>query len=424
MDPPSMPNGRSNILLVDDRPENLMALEAVLDPLDVNLISVSSGDEALREVLNRDFAAILLDVQMPGVDGFETATLIRQREKTKHIPILFVTAIHRESEAVKKGFDLGAFDYLTKPFDPDVLRAKVRALVEMDKVDRRLNARIGELEDQTQRMREVVTTLEGTAYRTQQIQDEHALVVELREENRLKDDLFGAIAHEFRSPLGVISGLAQTLREHSDAIDETQRMASLDAIERQVSRLSMLVANLLDGRRALMKSDDSMAGLREIADNALAWVSDLYPEADREVSIAIPPDTHVAADKTAMHLVCVNLLSNAVKYSPPGERVTVAGRTDGDLVTVAITNVAPPLTDKEREQMFKPFIRLDNQRAFDGAVGVGLGLHLVRRFVELYGGTVGVTSNGNTVTFTMQLPAATKSGRVVDLRERQDLELE
>ncbi|MGH2806297.1 MAG: hybrid sensor histidine kinase/response regulator [Actinomycetota bacterium] len=416
MDPPATATGRSNILLVDDRTENLLALEAVLAPLDQNVVSVSSADEALRKVLDHDFAAILLDVQMPGTDGFETAALIRQREKNKHIPIVFITAIHSDNAAIKRGFDLGAFDYVTKPFDPDVLRAKVRALVEMDKADRRLNSRIKELEEQSSRMRTVVETLEAAAYRAQRLQDEHAYVVELRELNRLQDDLFGAVSHEFRSPLGVIGGLVLTLREHGDAIDATQRVAALDAIERQVERLSWLVANLLDGRRRLTSIGETLPDLREIVDGAVGWVDDLYVDQASEIGVAIPPRTSVVADPTAMHLVFVNLLSNAVKFSPPGERVTVTGRTDGALVTVSVSNTAAPLTEEQRELIFRPFIRLDDA---DPAApsGVGLGLHLVRRFVELYGGTVTVGSGSGTITFTVQLPAAVRSRRVVDLRD-------
>ena len=119
------------ILLVDDRAENLFALEAILEPLGQQLVRAHSGEEALRELLRRDFAVILLDVQMPGIDGFETARLIKERERTRHIPILFLTAISRDSDQVFRGYSAGAVDYILKPFDADVLRSKVGVFVEL-----------------------------------------------------------------------------------------------------------------------------------------------------------------------------------------------------------------------------------------------------------------------------------------------------
>ncbi|HET9450579.1 MAG TPA: PAS domain-containing protein, partial [Aggregicoccus sp.] len=123
--------GRANILIVDDHPANLLALAAVLEPLGQRLVQVNSGEEALKALLREDFAAILLDVQMPGLDGFETAKLIKAREKTRHIPLIFLTAIHREEAHILRGYAQGAVDYVVKPFDADILRAKVSVFVHM-----------------------------------------------------------------------------------------------------------------------------------------------------------------------------------------------------------------------------------------------------------------------------------------------------
>ncbi len=122
---------RAKLLLVDDRPENLLALEAILEPLEADLVRAASGEEALRRLLHEEFAAILLDVQMPGMDGFQTAELIKQRERTRHVPILFLTAISKDAEHIFRGYSAGAVDYLMKPFDPLVLRAKVAVFIEL-----------------------------------------------------------------------------------------------------------------------------------------------------------------------------------------------------------------------------------------------------------------------------------------------------
>ena len=129
---------KTNVLLVDDTEENLVALEAILEPLDENLIRAGSGEDALRALLVHDIAVILLDVQMPGLDGFETAALIKQREKTRSIPIIFLTAISKEEHHIFRGYSRGAVDYLTKPFDPEVLRSKVAAFIELHRKNERL----------------------------------------------------------------------------------------------------------------------------------------------------------------------------------------------------------------------------------------------------------------------------------------------
>ncbi|HLZ38462.1 MAG TPA: response regulator [Mycobacteriales bacterium] len=129
---------RAKILLVDDRPENLVALEAILQSLGEELVSVGSGEEALKRLLTEEYAVILLDVQMPGMDGFETAAHIKRRERTRHLPIIFLTAISSEPGHAFRGYTAGAADYLAKPFDPWVLRAKVAVFVELFRTNRRL----------------------------------------------------------------------------------------------------------------------------------------------------------------------------------------------------------------------------------------------------------------------------------------------
>ena len=124
-------NYKSNILLVDDRPENLLALEAILTSIDINLVRANSGEEALRKILKEEFALILLDVQMPGMDGYETARMIKSREKSKNIPIIFVTAINIHQEHVVTGYSIGAIDYMCKPIEPETLKSKVEAFIKI-----------------------------------------------------------------------------------------------------------------------------------------------------------------------------------------------------------------------------------------------------------------------------------------------------
>src|SRR5437879_88341 len=138
----------TNILLVDDRPENLLALEAILEPLHQNLLYAHSGEDALRQLLQHDVAVILLDVQMPELDGFETASLIKQRERTRHIPSIFVTAISKDEEQVSRGYSAGAVDYVFKPYSPDVLRSKVAVFIELHEKNAQLRRQAELLKEQ------------------------------------------------------------------------------------------------------------------------------------------------------------------------------------------------------------------------------------------------------------------------------------
>jgi len=143
-----MSDPRSAVLLVDDRSENLLALEAILEPLGTDLVTASSGEDALGHLLRREFAAILLDVQMPGLDGFETAELIRARERTRHLPIIFLTAFSKDEHQIVRGYSAGAVDYILKPFDPDVLRSKVSAFVRLWEKEQELRRESEELREQ------------------------------------------------------------------------------------------------------------------------------------------------------------------------------------------------------------------------------------------------------------------------------------
>src|SRR4028118_1641405 len=150
-------DGPVNILLVDDRPENLLALEAILETLGQNLVRAHSGHEALKHLLRDDFAVILLDVQMPGIDGFETAALIKERDRTRHIPIIFVTAISKDERYVFQGYSAGAVDYFSKPFNPDILKSKVSVFVELFKKSEQVKqqANLLRLSEQREKEREL-----------------------------------------------------------------------------------------------------------------------------------------------------------------------------------------------------------------------------------------------------------------------------
>ena len=153
---------KAKILIVDDRPENLFVLESLLDEPDVELVTASSGNEALAKILDNDFALVLLDVQMPGMDGYEVAELMRGNRHTRHIPIIFVTAKHKEQASIFKGYDSGAVDYLFKPLEPVILKGKVGVFLELYRQKRELEEKTRELDKRLADLQELKGLLERT----------------------------------------------------------------------------------------------------------------------------------------------------------------------------------------------------------------------------------------------------------------------
>ena len=216
-----------NILVVDDRDENLMAVEAVLDDPRYRLVRARSGREALKEVLDQDFALILLDVVMPGVDGYETATLIRERPRSRQTPIIFLTANDWGSQHVFRGYTVGAVDYLVKPVPADVLRSKVAVFVELfnrqealrlgqEQLEKTIAERTRELADANVALSaEIEERAKIERERVQLLRREQAARLEAERANRLKDEFLATLSHELRTPLNAIMGWAHVLGQSS-----------------------------------------------------------------------------------------------------------------------------------------------------------------------------------------------------------------
>src|SRR5688500_11939617 len=231
-----MADTKVSILLVDDRPENHLALEAALEPLGQDLVKANSGEEALRLLLRQEFAVILLDVQMPGMDGFDTAIEIKQREKTKDIPIIFLTAISREPHHALRGYSTGAVDYMSKPFDPWVLRAKVAVFVDLYEKSSLLKK---QKELLGQRLDE-------------RLRAEKALEQKAQELERSNADLqqFAYVAsHDLQEPLRVMNGFLDLLRESFTERTTEDAVDMIDRIRRSTNRMDRLLQDLLEYAR-------------------------------------------------------------------------------------------------------------------------------------------------------------------------------
>jgi len=430
-----------NILLVDDREENILALEGVLHDLGENLVRARSGREALKHLLRQEFAVILLDVQMPEMNGFETATLIRSREKTRYTPIIFVTAINRTEAHVVQGYSVGAVDYIVKPFVPEVLRAKVAAFVELWRKTRELQDEIVQRTKAEEEVRKLTTSLEQrVAERTAELaeanQDLHeemkvrrwterelyraketaeANLQRLQELEKLRDDLTHMIVHDLRTPLtSIISGL-HTL-ESMGELEEGRRECLRIAVSGGETCLGM-VNDLLDISKmeaGSLKLHYEALRAQDLVDSALRQVEPLARDKDLTLQRRVAPRLpRLWGDEDKLRRTLVNLLANAVKFTPRKGTITaavrLAERQDGFRFSVQDTGEGIP--QEAFGRIFEKFGQVDDRK--NGKLAsTGLGLTFCKMAVEAHGGQIQVESElGKGSTFFFNLPRAAPAAR-------------
>ncbi|WAS83042.1 MULTISPECIES: hybrid sensor histidine kinase/response regulator [unclassified Corallococcus] len=371
---------RARVLLVDDTPSNLLALEAILEPLGQQLVSVRSGDEALKALLLDEYACVLMDVQMPGLDGLETARLVRTRERTKHLPILFITALSREAAYVTRGYEYGAVDYLLKPVDPDILRAKVSVFVEL--------------------------YLRGEKLRQQALElaERRRVEEELQRAQELEQQLVGIVGHDIRTPLAAIltTANAQLSRE---VLPDAQRKA-FERVARGGERIQRIVDQLLDFTRARVGGGipvvPGAGDLNELCRKLVDELRAARPE--RSILCDFVRDSLPGVwDLDRLAQVVANLLDNALKYSPPETPVRLRTFEQGaDTVYLEVQNAGAPIPAHLLPTLFQPFRRGDGAGQRES---LGLGLYIARSIAEAHGGTLRVESTPDVGTiFSLCLP--------------------
>lgn len=411
----------AKILLVDDRQENLVALEAVLQPLGETLIKAKSGKDALRQLLRHDFAVILLDAQMPEMDGFETAGLIRQRERNRHTPIIFVTAYSRDRENVFQGYSVGAVDYITKPFDPDILRSKIRVFVELWKRGEEIKRqqellRQSELREADRLRREEVWRLEQEHMRrlTQELEARVAeRTAQLVAANEELEAFCYSVSHDLRAPLRAVNSSSLILLEENDGKLSDEHVDLLLRQAHNARRLGSLIDDLLQlsriGRQALDKRAIDMTSLAQEAATDV-----LNREWDQTCDILIEPGMNAFADAGMIRLLYQNFIDNACKYSPKGGQVHV-GVERGEETVFFVKDQGIGFDPKYASKIFLPFERLHLDSEFPGT---GIGLASALRIVRKHGGRIWVDSQigkGSTFYFTLGEPVPEVSESVTVL---------
>ena len=362
---------RSPILLVDDREENLLALEAVIEPLGEPIIKATSGKDALRALLREDVAVILLDVQMPELDGFETAAHIKQRERTRQIPIIFLTAISADTTNVLRGYAQGAVDYLTKPFDPDVLRSKVGVFLELHRSRVLLQGQARLLEQRLQEREEAESALRATA-------------ADLSRSNEELEQFAAVVAHDLQAPLVTNAGLLGVLVEDYGALLPPEALDLITRVDRNREGMRRLIQSLLAWSHAgLAPLDQIDVDLGSVLGEVIDACAGVIEESGAAVTVEPMPVVH--GDASQLAELFQNLVTNALKFHRPGEKprveVSAIGNDQGVTVTVADNGIG--IDPARRGEVFTMFSRIGG-----GQPGRGIGLAVCERIVERHGGRI------------------------------------
>jgi len=395
------------ILLVDDNENNLLSMEVALDRPDYAFFKATSGQEALRILLHEeDFSLILLDVKMPLMDGYETAEHIYQRDKLKHIPIIFITAHDYEEAAMFKGYRAGAVDFIRKPFNPEILRSKVAVFAELYKKNRLLRL-------QEEKLQAINNDLMQLNYELEQRVLERTIELEkLNHEltllNLSKDKFLSVLSHDLRNPLTAL--LATSGKLEADAENMTQRQIS--QLTQIINRTSHKLLDQLNEVIEWAKKQSQKTNFNPekicLTDGIEESLELLKPNASQKairLQNKTPEDIFVKADPLMLRSIVQNVVTNAIKYTPQGGSVSINAKSDGQMVFVFVEDSGVGMTSEMQKKLFSRVNSL-SLSGTDNEIGSGLGLLLVNDFVAQHGGTINVESVvGMGTTFTFSMPA-------------------
>ena len=435
-----------SILLVDDEARNLDVLESILGTADYRLVRAQTADAALMALLNSEFAAIVLDIRMPDISGLELAQLIKQRKRSRDIPILFLTAHLSDEGDMLRGYDVGAVDYLTKPVNPDILRSKIAVFAELfrktralaaanealekevlerlraeealreahEELEERVQQRTADLMRTNQALRENEERLRQAFEEKQQLlESERAARSEAERASRLKDDFLATVSHELRTPLNAILGWAQILTQGRSELPQVAAQG-MDAVLRNARAQAHLIEDLLDMSRIVsgkIRLNLRTLGLAEIVDSAIGTITPAAQTKGVALEAAVVDGApSVRGDSERLQQILLNLLSNAVKFTPEGGRVRVSVAASDSWAEVVISDTGQGITPEFMPFVFDPFRQADPSTTRRHG-GLGLGLAVVHHLVELHGGTVRAESPGQGLgsTFYVRIPLNTST---------------
>lgn len=371
-------NNKPKILIVDDKPQNLVALRTVLRDLDIELIEAKGGNEALKHTLHHNFALALLDIQMPEMDGYELASILREEEKTAHMPFIFISAVYTDNLNVFKGYEKGAFSFITKPFQPEILINKVKFFIDKHQQEIALVKLNEELQSKNQELDEMYKELESFSY---------------------------SVSHDLKAPLRSIHGYSQILKEdHSYNLNDEGKEV-LNVISENALRMGKLIDSLLNlsrlGRKGMTETD---VDINTIVSKVIEELKGLTPQKIPawQIHNLLP----AKGDMELLRQVFFNLISNAVKYSSKKEKPVVEIGCIEDrngFITYYVKDNGAGFNMEYKNKLFGVFQRLHKVSEFDG---IGIGLAIVQRIIARHGGQVwaeGEEDKGATFYFSLPL---------------------
>ena len=369
----------AKFLLVDDLEENLVALEALLSRDGLDLDKARSGEDALELMLANEYALALLDVQMPGMDGFELAEIMRANERSRHIPIIFVTAGSGDAVRRFRGYEAGAVDFIQKPIEADVLRSKANVFLDLYLQRRQIVAQRDELE---------------------------TLTTALQAADQQKNRFLAVLAHELRNPLAVLAAGLNIMERKTDpaAIDTTR-----NSMRQHLGYMTRLVDDLLDinrierGKIALRREKVLLA---DILPSALEVATPAIESGNHVLAVNLPPQAiTLNVDPARFTQIVGNVLGNAARYTPKGGRIEVSVSQDGEKASIVVSDNGVGIPTHQQARIFEMFEQSDAGMGVVGD-GLGIGLALVKQLVKLHGGSIHLVSSvpGEGSTFEIQLP--------------------
>ena len=372
---------------MDDQPDNLLSAEAVLESLGEEIVKARSGREALRHLLDHDFAVILLDVMMPCMDGFETATLIRQRDRSRHTPIIFLTALGKSEEHLFRGYDVGAVDYLFKPIVPEVLRSKVAVFAELHRKSRLLQRHFDLLEKRNIELERALAGLEKADKEIHRL-NEHLerRIQELDLVNKELEAFSYSVSHDLRAPLTRIAGFSQALQEsYADKLDDTGRL-HLERVNTAARRMSQLVDDLLNFSRVTrLELRREPVDLSALARSIAAELESRDPA--RKAAFSITDGLTAVGDQGLLRAALFNLLENAWKFTRRREDpcIEFGARIENGIMVFFVRDNGAGFDPEQTHKLFSPFQRLHPSSEFEGT---GIGLATADRIIRRHGGRI------------------------------------
>jgi signal transduction histidine kinase len=407
---------RLKILLVDDNPDNLFALEAVLQSLDQDLMKAESGRDALRKLLDHDFAVILLDVKMPDMDGFETASLIRSRERSRSTPIIFLTAL-KDEEFLFRGYHIGAADYLFKPVVPEILRAKVSAFLELSRKNEILARQASALEQKNTELSVAKRQLESanTSLRllNEKLEEEaQRVTLQAKELARSNSELerFAYVAsHDLQEPLRTVATYTQMLAERFRGKLGPEADEFIGYIVEGATRMRSLIEDLLAysrvGSRARSREP---VKIEAVVDRVLVSLRSSIDAAKATITRDPLPD--ISGDPLLIQQLFQNVIGNALKFHGEAPAtIHISAKRSGDQCLFTVQDNGIGFDMKYADRIFVVFQRLHGRAHYPGT---GVGLAICKRIVEQHGGRIWAEAElGKGATFSFTLPAAESKER-------------